>query len=100
MRLADTKVRPGGLCVCVDKATVIRDDRKATPYEVKDCVVGVVDRVDDEGFVLAGWSFATHVRWEDVRAWWPRSEAPDPCPICGTFDGAARHRPILQRGGS
>lgn len=68
---------------CVSTATVVRDRDQTTPYEIVGDVVGYVCGADEEGFGLVGWSFATRVRYEDLRAIWRREDAPDPCPHCG-----------------
>lgn len=72
-------------CVCVERAVVTYDLRRATPYVLEGCVVGFVSRIDDFGFVLSPFSrsFQTRVEWRDVRRAWPRQQAPDRCPHCG-----------------
>lgn len=68
--------------VCAERATVTRDDRRATPYDLTGDVVGYVTLVTDEGFQLQGFTFATWVNWRDARGAWARSKAPDPCVHC------------------
>lgn len=73
-------------CVCVSKAIVIYNMRRATPYEIADCIVGFPTRIDDDGFVLSSvsGSFHTRVEWSAAREAWARTAAPDPCPHCGS----------------
>ena len=72
------------MAVCVKRARVTRDSRRATPYPLDaGCVVGAPVDLDYDGFGLIGFSFATRVEYCDVVRAWPRQIAPNPCPVCG-----------------
>lgn len=65
------------LVIACKIATVVYDDRRATPYELIPAqAVGIPKTLSDRKVLLQGFSFATEVRRDKIVGVWLRNDAP------------------------